>query len=221
MTETGNRVRLARSIYQMFEGNFVMTLTTTVHVVLNPYGETIAGTEFEALLERVAVARADDIEQRHRSGEYERDRMAFALLDPTAAPSVAADDIVLATVLIGEEADFFAPNALAKAFCLRDHGADGMVVIASENHRAADGSFRFGGAVDIAGTVVGGSGQTPLQDRHQSTLFAADFNYQVATAREAWEQEHGWGRWYLNEQAVDRRIQSVMNRITPGVSVPT
>lgn len=191
-----------------------MTLETQVHIACNPYGQTIPDDQFRELLEQVVRRRADDIESRHAAGEYERDRMAFAVLDPTAAPSADADDIVLAIAVIGAEGDFFAPNALAKAFCQREHGADGGVVVGTENHRVADESFRFGGAVELAGTIVGGSGQTPLQDRYQSTLFAADVNYRVAAARIAWEEANGPGRWYRSEQATPDRFVDLVAKIS-------
>jgi hypothetical protein len=187
-----------------------VTLEVKVNIVRHPYQETIPGAGFRELLEDAIRARAEDIETRHASGEYERDRMAFVILDPTEPTAALADDIVMAIGLIGEEADFFAPNALAKAFCLRDHGTDGTAVVATQNHRLADGSFRHGGAAEVAGTIVGGSGQTPLQDRYQATLLAADFNYAVAASRLAWEEIHGPGRWYVNEQGAAERFSKIV-----------
>jgi hypothetical protein len=167
-------------------------------------------------LDAVIRARAGDIETRFNAGEFGRNQMSFVLLDPTAPSGAPADDIVMAVALVGSESNFFAPNALAKAFCYRDHGADGTAIVGAENHRLADGSFRFGGAVCVAGTIVGGSGQTELQDRYQCTLLAADFNYLVAMARKKWEESHGPGRWYLNEQVAGVRFSRIVEKILKG-----
>ncbi len=193
-----------------------MGLEQQVYVLRHPYHETIPDDEFRSLLEVAIRARAEDIEARFRTGEYERNRMSFTLLDPTAPVSALADDIVLAIANIGPEGEFFAPNAMAKAFCLRDHGLEGAAVVAMQNHRLADGSFRHGGAVEIAGTIVGGSGQTPLQDRYQSTLLAAQFNYSVAYAREKWQEANGPGRWYLREQAPPSRYDDIVKKALRG-----
>lgn len=193
-----------------------MGLENQVYVLSNPYQDTIPDEGFQVLLDSAIQARADDIEARHGSGEYERNRMSFIILDPTAPEGARADDIVLAIGVIGPEGDFFAPNAMAKAFCLRDTGLDGAAVVATQNHRLADGSFRHGGAVEIAGTIVGGSGQTPLQDRYQSTLLAAQFNYSIAHARERWEAANGPGRWYATEQAPSPRFGKIVEKALRG-----
>lgn len=189
-----------------------MTLEYQVKTVRNPYSETIPDAEFAALLDGVISARAQSIEARHAAGEYERDRMSFTILDPTAASGARAEDIVLAIATIGPEGDFFAPNAVAKAFARRDNGADATATLAIENHRVPDGAFRFGGSADVAGTIVGGSGQTPLQDSYESTLLAADFNYRVAMARANWEEASGWGRWYADEQAPKSRYSTIIEQ---------
>lgn len=193
-----------------------MVLEQQVYVLRQPYQDTIPEAAFQALLEDAARARAGDIEARHAAGEFERDRMSFVILDPTAPGSASADDIVLAVITIGPEGDFFAPNAMAKAFCLRHTGLDGATAVATQNHRLPDGSFRFGGTVDLAGTIVGGSGQTELQDRYQSTLLAADFNYAVALARKRWEEAKGPGRWYLDEQAPPDRFSRIVEDAKRG-----
>lgn len=191
-----------------------MTLEYQVHILENPYKETIPYANFASILDTVVQRRADDIEARFADGEFERNRMSFTLLDPTAPSGADADDIVLAVIMIGPEGDFFGPNAMAKAFAYRDHGYDGGGTVMVENHRVADGSFRFGGTAEVAGTIVGGSGQTPLQDRYQSTLLAADFNYLVAMARAKWEAENGPGRWYATEQAPTARFSKIISRAT-------
>jgi hypothetical protein len=193
-----------------------VALDYEVHISRNPYSETIPDEAFRLLVGAAIGARASDIGARFDTGEYERNRMAFVLLDPTAPSGALADDIVLAIALVGSEADFFAPNALAKAFCYRDHGAEGSALMHTQNHRLADGSFRFGGAVEVGGTIVGGSGQTELQDRYQCTLLAADFNYAVAMGRKSWEESHGPGRWYLNEQVADVRFSRIVERVLRG-----
>jgi hypothetical protein len=189
-----------------------LALEYQLHILRNPYLETIPDGAFRSLLNGVVGARADDIEARFGSGEYVRNRMSFVILDPTAPSGAASDDIVLALALIGPEADFFAPNAVAKAFALREHGADAAGLIAAQNHRLADGGFRFGGAAEVAGTIVGGSGQTDIQDRYQCSVLAAHFNYAVATSRKAWEESHGTGRWYSNEQAPSGRFAAVVEK---------
>lgn len=189
-----------------------MALEYQLHTLRNPYAETIADDAFRSLLNALIEARADDIEARFASGEYVRNRMSFVILDPTAPTGAASEDIVLALALIGPEADFFAPNAVAKAFALREHGADAAGLIGAQNHRLADGSFRFGGAAEVAGTIVGGSGQSEIQDRYQCSVLAAHYNYAVATSRKTWEETHGTGRWYSNEQVASARFAAVVEK---------
>jgi hypothetical protein len=193
-----------------------VALEFEVHILCNPYGDTIPAEEFQALMESAIDARARDIETRFLAGEYSRNQMAFVVLDPTAPAGALADDIVMVVAVIGAEADFFAPNAMAKAFCYRDHGTDGAALVASASHRLGDGSFRFGGAIEVAGTIVGGSGQTELQDRYQCTLLAADFNYAVQASRKNWEEANGPGRWYLNEQAAGVRFNGIVAKARQG-----
>lgn len=187
-----------------------MTLQVRVHIFNNPYPYTIPA--FADLFSSAVRARADDIERRHAAGEFERNQMAFSVLDPTRPPSASDEAVVLALALVGEGADFFAPNALAKAFALHDHGAEGSALVTTDTHRLPDGSFRFGGAVEVAGTIVGGSGQTELQDRYQCSLLAADLNYAIGTARKAWEAVNGPGRWFRAEQAAPDRFRSIVER---------
>ena len=191
-----------------------MSLDCQVFILRNPYSETIGDAAFRALLESIIRTRAAEIEERFGAGEYERNRMSFTILDPTAPREAIADDIVMAVALIGPEADFFAPNAMAKAFCYRDSGLEACALINGQNHRLADGSFRFGGAAEVAGTIVGGSGQTELQDRYQCTVLAADFNYRIAMARKQWEEANGPGRWYASEQVAAKRFKAIVDRAT-------
>ena len=69
----------------------------------------------------------------------------------------------------------------------------------------------------------GASGQTELQDRHQCTMLAADFNYAIGALRQRWESANGPGRWYLQEQAAEAGFSTIVARAqaVPGLRPPS
>jgi hypothetical protein len=170
----------------------------------NPYPETIPDDAFYALLDRVVAARAADVSARHAQGEYPGDSMGFCLLNPAAPDSAATEDTVLALASVGADGNKFVINAIGKVFAHRDHGVDCGAMVYSQNHRLADGDFRFGFSVSVDGTLAGASGLSELQDRYQGTLLAADFNLRVAEARGAWGKTVS-GAWYSNSDSPGKR----------------
>jgi hypothetical protein len=172
-----------------------MALEWHLHLLRNPYSQTIPDTNFIELVKQSVEARAADVERRSRSGEFGRDSMGFAVLDPTAARSKRSDEVVLLVASVGPEGPRFVPNASAKAFEHWDLGADCGVLVYTQNHRLADGRFGFGFSVELDGTIVGASGESELQDRFQAVSLAAELNYRVGAARSVWE-EGGKQEWY-------------------------
>lgn len=173
-----------------------MPLEWDVHLLRNPYSQTVPDASFVELVRQSMEARAADIEARSRSGEFGRDSMAFVVLDPTAPRSKRSDEVVLLAATVGPQGARFVPNASAKAFEHWDLGADCGVLVYTQNHRLADGQFGFGFSVDLDGTVVGASGQSELQDRFQAVSLAAELNYRIGAARSAWEEGGGRQEWY-------------------------
>jgi hypothetical protein len=172
-----------------------MTLDWEVHVLRNPYAQTVPDANFLELVGQSVEMRATDIERRSRSGEFGRDSMAFVVLDPTAPRSRPSQEVVLLVASVGPEGARFVPNASAKAFEHRDLGADCGVLVYTQNHRLADGQFGFGFSVELDGTIVGASGESELQDRFQAVSLAAELNYRIGAARSQWE-ESGKQEWY-------------------------
>jgi hypothetical protein len=190
------------------------------NVFRNPYEQTIPSVEFDSILDQLFSVRAEDVARRYAGGEYARDSMSFVILDPTAPNSAAAEDIVLVVGCVGPTGMAYAPNAMAKVAAHRDHGIDGGILVYTQNHRLADGSFRAGFSVSIDGTQVGASGQTEAQDRYQATVLAADFNYRVVLARERWATQHGPGRWYAAKEEPPQRFLRALEGPTLGEDRP-
>jgi hypothetical protein len=172
-----------------------MVLGWDVHVLRNPYAQTIPDANFVALVRSSVEARAADIERRSRSGEFGRDSMAFVVLDPTAPRWKRSEEVVLLVASVGPEGTRFVPNASAKAFEHWDFGTDCGVLVYTQNHRLADGQFGFGFSVDLDGTIGAASGESELQDRFEAVSLAAELNYRIGAARSAWE-DGGKQEWY-------------------------
>jgi len=172
-----------------------MALEWDVHVLRNPYAQTVPDANFIELVRQSVEARAADIERRSRSGEFGRDSMAFVVLDPTAPRSRRSDDVVLLVASVGPEGARFVPNASAKAFEHWDLGTECGVLVYTQNHRLADGRFGFGFSVELDGTIVAASGESELQDRFEAVSLAAELNYRIGAARSVWE-EGGKQEWY-------------------------
>lgn len=179
-----------------------------VHVrhLTNPYPHTFPDDTFHDMLVDIAEDRAADIEQRHADGEYSRDSMGFVLMNPTAAISTPSMQAILAVISVGPTGKDFIPNALAKAVSTRDRGVECGAQVYSLPHMLPDGSFRYGYAAVVDGTIDGGSGLTEYQDRYQGTLLAADYNLRTADARKIWSEEQGPGRWYNNQNEPGERF---------------
>jgi hypothetical protein len=172
-----------------------MALGWDVHVMRNPYPQTVPDANFMEIVRKSVEARAADIERRSRSGEFGRDSMAFVVLDPTAPRSKRGADVVLLIATVGPEGARFVPNASAKAFEHWDFGTDCGVLVYTQNHRLADGQFGFGFSVELDGTIAAASGESELQDRFQAVSLAAELNYLIGAARSAWE-DGGKQEWY-------------------------
>jgi len=171
-----------------------VTLAFEIRLVTNPWPDTVP-----SLLDLLATAtrrRAEHIAEQAAEGNYRRESLALVLLDPTAPLSRPTGDAVLAVISIGEEGTRFAPNAMAKAAEHRDHGLECGALALTQKHRLSDGDFRNGFSAEVNGTIVGASGQNSLQDQLEATLFAAEFNYEVARARSDWEEQQGRGGWF-------------------------
>jgi hypothetical protein len=185
-----------------------MPLSLDIRLVTNPYASSIPNPEFYEIIRSAAEARAEDIERGRWVGEYTRASMSFVVLDPTAPSWKPSEDALLALIVIGTDGMSFLPNAAAKAIEHRDHGADCGVLVYAQNHRLADGDFRFGYSACLEGMYVGGSGLTEIQDRYQATVLAADINYRITAARQKWAEIHTDGYWFGDEhEPADRYAQ--------------
>ena len=184
-------------------------LDAQVRIFGNPYSHMIPDEEFFDLVVDVVAARANDIAERAKSGEYPRDSMGFIVLDRTAPYWKPSDECVLIVAIIGPEGEDFIPNAMAKTIQHRDKAVDCGVLVYTQKGRLSEGDFRYGFSVCIDGTYVGGSAQSELQDRYQATVLAADLNYRVDSAITAWEVKTGKSRWYCNEDLPGERYAHV------------
>jgi hypothetical protein len=130
--------------------------------------------------------------------------MGFVILDPTAPPWKPSEECALGFLTVGADSDRLLIVALAKASLARDHGLSAGAVLYSQPHRVADGYFRWGHTANVEGTIVGGSGLTEVQDRFEAQMVAAEFNYQIARARELWLEANPGRPWLCSDGPGER-----------------
>lgn len=177
----------------------------------NPYAQTIPEAQFHEILRTVVRDRIRDVQARIASGEYLWTSMAFVVLDRTAPRWKPSDQTVLFVATYGPNGDQVLRNAAAKVIETRDHGVEAGVMVHTSPGRLADGDFRWGHAACVEGTYVGASGQQEMQDRLQATILAADLNYRLDAAREAWVKAVGNGSWFDPEDRPGARYEAVAN----------
>ena len=192
-------------------------LEVKVHAVRSPYADTLTayrdqhgrqlvpGSDpdpFDHLLHKLAQRRAEDIESRFSSGEYNNNSVGFVLFDPTAPRSLyPPEKAVLALIEVGPDGRSYLVNGLAKGCEHLSHGTSAGTQVYTQIQRLPDGSFRYGHSAEIEGTIVGVSGLSEIQDRFQAQLLAAEFNYEIAYWRARWLAEHSDIHWYGNDDS--------------------
>src|SRR5438876_823652 len=97
-------------------------LDTRVRVMSNPWSHTIGDENLFDILEAVADSRADHVEKMYGRGEWPRNSLGLAFLNPAAPNWQPTPEVLLATIAIGPEGERFIVNAVAKAAYHRDHG---------------------------------------------------------------------------------------------------
>ncbi|MFE1404701.1 hypothetical protein [Streptomyces sp. NPDC058770] len=172
----------------------------------NPYQYLMSGPQFDALLTRLALRRAESVWRNHHisperapHGVYPRPHMAFVLLDATAGPWVPNEDAVLAAVTLGERGHDFLPYAAAKAAGHRRTGHNWGTAVLVDPHLCGDGGFRHGHSAEVRGQIVGASSQSPDQDLHEAAALATDFVQALSELHQAWERRTGPGEWFTTD----------------------
>lgn len=175
-------------------------LDVRVRVYQNPWEHTVPTDELVNILESVADRRAEHVEKQFERGNYTRNSLGLAILDPTSALWRPSAETLLATVAIGPEGERFIPNAIAKAVEHRDKGQLAGYGAYVDLTQTQDGDFTYGFSTQVDGTIAGASGQSELQDACEAGHAAVSFNYFIRETRKAWlASQESRPRWFCNE----------------------
>jgi hypothetical protein len=184
-------------------GNKLSAKQPIVKLYQNPWPDTVPN--LKAILVKIAKKRAQHIRRNFKAGKYKRDSFALAIMSPAARRSVPAEEALLAVLLIGPEGWKYECNAIAKAAEHWETGKPAGYGVFVDLTKSADGDFCWGFSSEVDGTIIGGSGVKPHQDKCEAAHCGASFNYFVEDARLAWMDEHpDWG-WFTNANQPDPR----------------
>lgn len=169
-----------------------------IKVLSNPWLHSVGGDGLMTIIHRVAVARAAHVAKQFAAGDYKRESLGLAIMNPSAPISADSMDALLATVAIGPEGDSFVPNAIAKAVQHRDSGQLAGYGVYVDLTRTQDGDFCYGFSTQVDDTIAGASGQSELQDACEAGHAAVTFNYLLRSHRKEWVDAHSGNRWFCN-----------------------
>jgi hypothetical protein len=174
-----------------------------VRLIRNPWSHTVPGETLMAILTKVAQSRAKHVEKMHEVGEWKRDSLGLAILDPTAPISLPSSEALLATISIGPEGDRFVVNAVAKAVEHRDKGQLAGYGVYTDLTQTADGDFTYGFSTQVDNTIGGASGQSELQDACEAGHALVSFNYWIRDVRNGWREAYPGNRWFSHVDEPD------------------
>lgn len=119
-------------------------LSISIRLMQNPWDQTIPDVALLDLFDKVAASRAAHVERMHALGEWPRDSLGLAFLNPAAPRWQPTHQTLLATIAIGSEGERFVVNAVAKAAYHRDHGLPAGYGVYMDLAQSRDGDFCYG-----------------------------------------------------------------------------
>lgn len=163
-----------------------------VRLYQNPWSATVSdGVVLQQLLSSATYAGetltawidAKIVEDGH--GAY-----ACVILDPTRPRwQRTILDRVMATVLYGDGAERYIPNAAAKADAHDRHGQPNGGLIRGASFCLGNGDFAWGNSVEHSGAIAGGSGLSADQDAMMANWILKGFMDRIHTLRDRWLYE--------------------------------
>lgn len=186
------------------------------HLVRNPLPHRVPDEKMRRVLTAVLGIRAMHIGSMLEHGNINDPSFGWCVMDPTSPISRDSEMSILALAWVGPQGMLRLDNAIAKAFALRDHAVldwelwdpDGVDMMF-----CADGEFRWPGAVNVNGLIVGGSGFSVEQDIEQNLEFASNFISAVKYAMLEWADKHPlrgephWS-WFCDKNQPDDRYRA-------------
>lgn len=184
-----------------------------IRVHQNPWDHTVPNDKLAEIIHAVADRRAEHVLKQYEAGNYSRNSLGVAILNPTAPLWQPSSETLLATIAIGPEGVRFVTNAIAKAVEHRDRGLLAGFGVYVDLTQSADGDFCYGYSTQVDGTIGGASGQTELQDVMEAGHALVSFNYWIRQARKAWldgreERPH----WFCNLDEPGELYTEMANR---------
>jgi hypothetical protein len=174
-------------------------LSVVVRLMMNPWDHTIPNNELFGMLMSVGESRAAHIEKMHERGEWPRNSLGLAFLNPAAPLWQPTPETLLATIAIGPEGERFIVNAVAKAAYHRDHGVPAGYGVYMDLSRSRDGDFCYGFSEEVSGLIAGASAQTEMQDACEAGHAAVTLLYYLRKARADWKVVAEDPHWFDDE----------------------
>ena len=177
-------------------------LAITVKLFRNPWDHTIPDLRLYDILDLVAARRAEHVEKMHERGEWPRNSLGLAFLNPAAPRWQPTPETLLATIAIGDEGERFVVNAIAKAAYHRDHGVPAGYGAYVDLSMSIDGDFCYGYSTQVDGLIAGASAQSEIQDACEAGHAAVTLLYYLRKARAEGKQEQpSEPHWFCNLDA--------------------
>jgi hypothetical protein len=177
-------------------------LDVLVKLMQNPWGHTIPDEALIGMFEKVATTRATHVEKMFEQGEWPRNSLGLAFLNPAAPTWQPTPETLLATIAIGSEGQRFVVNGIAKASFHRDHGYPAGYGVYMDLATSIDGDFCWGYSTKVDELIVGASGQHEIQDAVEAGHAGSQLLYYIRQARGAWkEQQPTEPNWFCNLNA--------------------
>lgn len=174
-------------------------LSTAVKLMQNPWGHTISDTTLFMTFEKIAQNRAVHVEKMHERGEWPRDSLGLAFLNPAAPNWQPTPETLLATIAIGPEGERFIVNAVAKAAYHRDHGVPAGYGVYTDLSMSTDGDFCYGFSTKVDGLIAAASGQSEIQDACEAGHAAVTLLYYLRRDRTEWKSSRqNPPHWFCN-----------------------
>lgn len=174
-------------------------LDIRVRVLRNPWSHTFPDEELFEMFETVALNRMTHVEKMHERGEWSRNSLGLAFLNPAAPYWQPTPETLLATIAIGPEGERFIVNAVGKAAYHRDHDVPAGYGAYMDLSMSIDGDFCYGYSTKVDGLIAGASAQTEIQDACEAGHAAVSLLYYLRKARAEWkESRQEPPRWFCN-----------------------
>lgn len=187
-----------------------------IRIYQNPWSQTVPNENLLTIFKSIAEKRAEHVAKQFEAGIYECSSFGLAFLDPTAPLWKPSPETLLATIAIGSDGEELIVNAIAKAMEHRDKGKLAGYGAYVDLTQTRDGDFTWGFSTQVDDSIVGGSGQTEIEDACEAGHAAVSFNYFIRTVRKKWlEASDEKPAWFCNANEPHEIYSRMANDLAP------